>query len=95
MANFKSVHVRITGIVQGVFYRVSTQQKAIELGLSGWVTNCDDGSVEALFEGPYSQIQTMIQWCFQGPTNSIVDNVVILDSKDCTNLQEGFNIRYD
>ena len=95
MLIMKSIKVRISGVVQGVFYRASTQEKALALGVSGWVKNCSDGSVEALFEGPHSQLEQMIAWCKVGPDNARVDKIDILYSKDCTNLQEGFTIRYD
>ncbi|MCJ2534242.1 MAG: acylphosphatase, partial [Candidatus Thermoplasmatota archaeon] len=46
-----NVHVLISGRVQGVWFRTSTKQKAEQLGLTGWVRNTSDGSVEAIFEG--------------------------------------------
>ena len=52
-------HVRITGRVQGVFFRDSTREKAEELGLSGWVKNVPDG-VEAVFEGPPEKIREAV-----------------------------------
>jgi acylphosphatase len=44
--------VRATGRVQGVFFRDSTRREALRRGVAGWVRNCGDGSVEAVFEGP-------------------------------------------
>ena len=90
-----SVHVCIRGVVQGVFFRMSTQQVAMKIGVTGWVKNCSDGSVEALFEGVQAQVSDMIQWCHRGPNNARVVSVDILDSKDCTNPQEGFTILYE
>ena len=87
-----SVEVKILGIVQGVFYRASTQNKAHELNLSGWVRNCDDGSVEALFQGDKEQVDEIIEWCKIGPDRAVVDSIQVLSRKDCTNLKEGFNI---
>ena len=87
-----SVEVKILGIVQGVFYRASTQNKANELNLSGWVRNCDDGSVEALFQGNKEQVDEIIEWCKIGPDRAVVDSIQVLSRKDCTNLKEGFNI---
>ena len=60
-------HVRISGQVQGVFFRDSTRQKAEELGLAGWVKNLPDGRVEAVFEGPAEKVREMIRWCEEGP----------------------------
>jgi acylphosphatase len=53
--------VRIAGLVQGVFYRFSTQQKAQELGINGWVRNLRDGSVECLLEGDKDSVEALIQ----------------------------------
>lgn len=72
----KRFHLKITGKVQGVWYRASTQRKAQELGLSGWVRNLPDGSVEAAIEGPEGKLQLMMQWCAQGPTHARVEAVV-------------------
>ena len=89
------VNIRVTGLVQGVFFRVSTQNKAIELGISGWVRNCNDGSVEALFQGSVDQINAMLEWCSRGPELARVDHVQIITKKDCTNPQEGFTILHE
>ena len=68
-------HVRISGRVQGVFFRDSTREKAQELGLSGYVKNTPDGDVEALFEGPEEAVEEMVRWCGQGPPHASVENV--------------------
>ena len=68
-------HVRISGQVQGVFFRDSTRQKAEELGLAGWVKNLSDGSVEAVFEGPSDKVREMVSWCEEGPRNASVEDV--------------------
>ena len=65
--NLRRVHVRITGRVQGVAYRYSTCARARDLGLVGWVRNDADGSVEATFEGPSDDVETMLAWCRRGP----------------------------
>jgi acylphosphatase len=62
-------HVRIRarvifeGIVQGVFFRANTKRCADSLGLTGWVTNRLDGSVEAIFEGEEDRVREAIEWC--------------------------------
>ena len=90
-----SIHVKILGLVQGVFFRASTQEQARQLNINGWVKNCLDGSVEALFEGNEAQIDRMLAWCEEGPPHARVEQVDILESKDCTNSQEGFNIIHE
>ena len=68
-------HVRVSGQVQGVFFRDSTRQKAEELGLLGWVKNLPDGRVEAVFEGPSDSVREMVRWCGEGPQQASVENV--------------------
>jgi acylphosphatase len=68
-------HIRVSGQVQGVFFRDSTRQKAEELGLSGWVKNLPDGRVEAVFEGPSERVREMVRWCEVGPQHASVENV--------------------
>ncbi len=67
--------VIIEGRVQGVFFRHSTREMALRLGLKGWVKNRRDGGVEALFEGDREKVDQMIQWCHQGPSGARVKNV--------------------
>jgi acylphosphatase len=57
------VHLIISGFVQGVFYRASTRDMAIRLGLKGWVGNLSNGNVEAVFEGPVEQLKQAVEWC--------------------------------
>jgi len=57
------IHAFFTGRVQGVFFRASTQKKAQELGLNGWVRNLSDGRVEAVFQGSSELIDALITWC--------------------------------
>ncbi len=71
----KSVHVYISGRVQGVFFRASAQRKAQQLDLAGWVQNTPDGRVEAYFEGDDSKIDEMLDWCRRGPPAAVVVNV--------------------
>ncbi|KAG0563644.1 hypothetical protein KC19_8G048100 [Ceratodon purpureus] len=71
----KAVNVLIKGTVQGVFYRKWTVSTAQKLGLNGWVRNCRDGSVEAVFQGPSSAVDTMVQQCGSGPSAARVWSV--------------------
>ena len=56
-------HVYVHGRVQGVFFRATTRDKAIALGVKGWVKNCLDGSVEAVFEGEKDIVEKIVNWC--------------------------------
>lgn len=69
------VHLSIEGYVQGVFYRASTRETAVQLGLKGWVRNLPDGNVEALFEGSVNDLYKMIEWCHNGPPGARVINI--------------------
>jgi acylphosphatase len=68
-------HVLIRGRVQGVGFRAWAEITALELGLQGWVRNCRDGSVEAVFAGAQDIVQTMLELCRQGPPGARVDAV--------------------
>jgi acylphosphatase len=76
-SDLERAHVKISGQVQGVFFRDSTRQKAEELGLAGWVKNVPDGRVEALVEGPSERVREMLRWCEEGPQRASVENVDI------------------
>jgi len=67
------MHFRVRGRVQGVWFRGFVQKKAQELGLSGWVRNRNDGSVEVLAEGPASQLSLLREACVKGPLLARVD----------------------
>jgi acylphosphatase len=69
----------IEGRVQGVGYRASLAEKAIELGLYGWVRNRRDGSVEACVYGNVPAIEAIILWAKRGPPAAQVSNVTIED----------------
>lgn len=65
----------LSGQVQGVFFRSSTQDQAKSLGLTGWVRNLRDGRVEVLAEGDVEQLQALYDWCKEGPADAKVDDV--------------------
>ncbi len=69
--------VRIYGIVQGVFFRSSMRRKAYELGVTGWVMNKMDGSVEAELEGPKEAVEELIKWARVGPPAAVVEKVEV------------------
>lgn len=70
-----AVQVRIEGKVQRVWYRNWTVENATKRGLTGWVRNRLDGSVEALFSGPKAQVEDMVRACWDGSPKSNVTNV--------------------
>jgi acylphosphatase len=70
----------ITGRVQGVGFRFYTQRKARELGITGWVRNCRDGSVEAVIQGAPGSVETMIAWARRGPPSAVVSEVRVTEA---------------
>jgi len=73
----KCVHLIVSGIVQGVFFRANILQEAKELGINGWVKNLNDGRVEIMAEGESSLIEKLISWCKVGPPGSQIDRIDI------------------
>jgi acylphosphatase len=77
-----ATRLRITGLVQGVFFRASAAHQAVKLGLCGWVRNMEDGSVEAHVQGEESAIQEFAGWCRQGPEGAKVEDVQMTEMPD-------------
>jgi acylphosphatase len=69
------VHIYVTGLVQGVYFRQYTKQKAERLGVFGWVRNLPDGRVEAVFEGEDFAVKELVEVSRKGPSNARVENV--------------------
>ena len=67
--------VIIHGFVQGVFFRASTRDEAIRIGVGGWVRNLPDGTVEAIFEGEKKKVEEILGWCHKGPPGAQVSKV--------------------
>lgn len=70
-------HFFVSGRVQGVFYRASTQTLAEELRLTGWVRNLNDGRVEVVACGSDTQLDTFELWLNQGPAYADVSDVTV------------------
>ncbi len=87
------LHVVIDGIVQGVFFRASTREEARALGLTGWVKNCFDGNVEAVFEGERGKVEQILKWCKTGPPGAKVINIKS-DWEAPTGEFDTFSIKY-
>lgn len=75
MSTKKARAVRVKGVVQGVFFRKYTEQKAVELGLVGFVMNEVDGSVYMELEGSENSLNAMQNWCHEGSPSSVVSDV--------------------
>lgn len=65
----------IRGRVQGVFFRAQARERALALGVAGWIRNNPDGSVEAVFEGPEAHVRSLVRWCGRGPVGAVVESV--------------------
>ena len=83
--------IKVIGKVQGVWFRASTRQKALELGLCGWVRNEADGSVHIEVQGSTEQLEAFKDWCGEGPVHARVDEVKVLEIEDKV-LGSGFEI---
>lgn len=68
-------HLVIQGLVQGVYFRASTRDEAVRLGVGGWVRNLPDGSVEALYEGEKKKVEEIVGWSYKGPPGAHVIKV--------------------
>jgi acylphosphatase len=88
----RRVHLRISGLVQGVSYRASTRDAALELGVRGWVRNLANGDVEALAEAEPQVIERFITWCHRGPDEARVTGVQVADAT-VTEPLSGFEVR--
>jgi acylphosphatase len=89
----RTVHLRITGKVQGVWYRGWTVEQARLRRLDGWVRNRADGSVEALLAGAAPDVDAMLDACWQGPPAAKVINVQVTEAEDPGHM--GFEQRND
>ena len=83
--------VVVSGRVQGVFFRDSVRRRALDRGLAGWVTNRDDGAVEAVFEGEAEDVEALVAFCRSGPENAAVENVEVSDEEPQN--EQGFDVR--
>lgn len=71
----ETITVRIAGHVQGVGFRAAAVRRAHMIGVTGWVRNASDQSVEVLLQGAPDQIDQMLSWLRQGPPRARVDDV--------------------
>lgn len=73
-------HLLVRGRVQGVNYRESMRSEARRLGVTGWVRNLDDGSVESVVHGPAEIVEKLIAWARRGPPAARVDSLQISET---------------
>jgi len=83
----KAAHIVVSGLVQGVGFRVEAQRCASRLGLNGWVQNSPDGSVEIHVEGDEDALGEFINWCHVGSSKAVIEDV----SVDWTSADGGFS----
>ncbi|MBZ4419519.1 acylphosphatase [Myxococcus sp. RHSTA-1-4] len=81
MSGTRRATLRIEGKVQGVFFREGARVEASRLGLTGWVRNRSDGTVEAVVEGAPAPLEEFIRWCHRGPTQARVSRVERTDGE--------------
>jgi len=91
MAGFAR-HVRVTGRVQGVFFRAWTREQAAKHGVNGWIRNCADGSVEGHFEGEEAAVRWLIDIIYDGPGGARVDRVETQEAE--LEGLSGFEVRH-
>ena len=70
-----TLHVWVEGRVQGVFFRDTTRNRALELELTGWVRNLQDGRVEAVFQGEREACEEALRFVGKGPSAAVVTKV--------------------
>jgi acylphosphatase len=71
----------VHGLVQGVFFRDTTRRRAVERGVSGWVRNNPDGTVEAAFEGEPGAVDAMVRFAHEGPRGALVEGVEVIEEE--------------
>lgn len=92
MSGIVRAQVVVSGRVQGVFFRADTREKALSLGLAGWVRNLPGGEVEAVFEGERAAVERAVGWCRQGPVHAVIESVDIRWEEPAGD--RGFKVRY-
>ncbi len=88
----KHLNIKVTGVVQGVYFRVNTRDEAIKLGVKGFVKNDEDGSVYIEAEGGEELLDTFVAWCHHGKDKAVVDKLTITEG-DIKNFND-FTIKY-
>jgi acylphosphatase len=82
--------VKVSGRVQGVFFRETLRRMAMEAGVDGWARNTRDG-LEAALEGPRDEVERLVHWCRTGPPHAVVIHVQV-NEEDPTG-ESNFRVR--
>lgn len=75
----RRIHAVIEGRVQGVCFRYYARERAVELGLQGWVMNLADGRVETVAEGDADRVESYLSWCRNGPPMAVVRRIDVVE----------------
>lgn len=89
----RRVKITVTGIVQGVNFRSYTRITAERLGVNGWIRNLPTGAVEGCFEGERGAVNTMIEWCRNGPPSGRVDSLAVSEEQFSDEF-DSFTVRH-
>ncbi|MEO5648646.1 MAG: acylphosphatase [Ginsengibacter sp.] len=86
----QTLHLIISGKVQGVFFRAKAKVEAEKYGITGWIKNTQDKKVEALITGEPAMLDIFVSWCRRGPEKAKVDEVIV--SEHAANSFNAFEI---
>ena len=75
----KTIQINVSGRVQGVYFRADSQKQAVKFGVTGYVKNKHNGSVEIIARADPEQLDSLIQWCHKGPIMAKVLEVVVTE----------------
>ncbi|MGH8477637.1 MAG: acylphosphatase [Methylococcales bacterium] len=89
----KCIHILVSGLVQGVYFRANTRQRALELQVRGLVRNLRDARLEIVARGSEYSLERFVEWCRQGPEHARVDTLEIEDWQGPCDF-ETFSIDY-
>ena len=84
----KTLRLQIMGRVQGVWFRESMRNEAERLGVTGWVRNLPDGSVEAIIQGSIEAVDALLEWTQTGPPMARVERVIVDEAQGQFNMFE-------
>ena len=90
MSERGTIRCVVSGRVQGVYYRAATRDRALSLGLDGWVRNLPDGRVELVVSGEPAAVETLVAWLWQGPPAAAVSSVAL--EPETGPVDRGFSI---
>lgn len=89
----RRLRLLVSGRVQGVWFRGSTEEEASRLGVDGFVRNLTDGRVEVLVQGSSERVERLVAWCRRGPRGARVDGVEVTEETP-SREEDGFRVRW-